>query len=60
MKSIAVRGGSISSLAKRPKAQVKDSPSSTALSKRASLGDNRVKMGNDNARSTRGNYYFFK
>ena len=54
MKSFAKKGEP-TSLAKRPKVG-KDSPSSTTLTKRASIGGHHVKIVTDDARSTIGNY----
>ncbi|XP_041026704.1 uncharacterized protein LOC121266920 [Juglans microcarpa x Juglans regia] len=45
--SFASRRESTSSLAKRPMVLVKDTPSSTPLTKRASLSDNHAKLGKD-------------
>lgn len=58
MKSFVSRRDSTSSLAKRPMVLVKDTPSSTPLTKRASLSDNHAKLGKD-AKSASGNYDLF-
>ncbi|KAE8099532.1 hypothetical protein FH972_017508 [Carpinus fangiana] len=52
--SFATRGEPTPSLAKRPKVPFKDRPSSTTLSKRASLSDKHVKMGKDNETNASG------
>lgn len=59
MKSFATRGEPTPSLAKRPKVLFKDRPSSTTLSKRASLSDKHVKMGKDNQTNASGNNDLF-
>lgn len=58
MKSFASRRESTSSLAKRPMVLVKDTPSSTPLTKRASLSNIHAKLGKD-AKSTSGKYEFY-
>lgn len=57
MKSFAKRGEP-ASLAKRPKVG-KDSPSSTTLTKRASIGGHHVKIVKDDIRSAIGNYELY-
>ncbi|XP_062165691.1 uncharacterized protein LOC133872246 isoform X2 [Alnus glutinosa] len=52
--SFATRGEPTPSLAKRPKVLFKDRPSSTTLSKRASISDKHVKMGKDNGSNASG------